>query len=298
MAPKPKVQIQGLGRELTVPALFCKHCVFYEREGFYAKPKDHKDSGGRGPGKKKKIGGEKIPCKYLGIDGNTTKPCGEFSPDVSSISFEDPEGSPALISTLLHQMDDKDIPKLTSLLVELYRTRKLLRNRFKFGDVGYVLMFGEDYLSNYQAVQIIKAKKEIVFLEQAPSLDGLPRTKKQKVTTVYIYARGSKNLNLRLQESSVLTERAFKEKVKELQKAGRLIDPRYQCFTDMPLPDNLEDPNYRPKLARVIKVPKVEKTTTRKGRKPATAKETKIERPQLYSQRKARGTKAIKAFKV
>lgn len=249
---KPRIDIAGLNRDLVIPGLACRHCMHFLKEGLYEDERDRDR--------------ERTPCKNLNVLP-TSKPCPNFSVEPAEFNFGDVEDPTELLSKLLVGLDEKRLPQFAAHLVEMYKTRK---KGYRFGEIVYIRLFGDDYLSNYFAVRVVKVKEVIEKMYQTSSLD--PQIGKQMVRArrLVVYLQGRGNLRLRLYDNSVMREREMVAKRKELQSKGRLVDPRYDAHTHLPLPDTLDDPAYLPPLAAVAKHTKKSRQTIKTSAKPST----------------------------
>lgn len=231
---KPSIDIAGLNKDLAIPGLACRHCLFFRKEGFYEDDKD-------------KVR-ERTPCQNLNVLP-TSKPCPNFSVAPEEFNFGDVEDPTVLLAKLLTGLDEKRLPQFAAHLVELYKTRK---KGYRFGETVYVKLFGDEYLSNYAAVKVVKAKEITEKLYQTSSLD--PQVGRQLVRQrrLVLYLQGHGNMRLRIYEDHVLREKEFAARVKDLQARQRLVDPKYTSYTLLPVPSKLDDPAYRPKMAQVV----------------------------------------------
>lgn len=247
---KPRIDIAGLNKDLVIPGLACRHCMHFGKEGLYEDERDRDR--------------ERTPCKNLNVLP-TSKPCPNFSVDTAEFNFGGVEEPTELLSKLLTGLDEKRLPQFSALMVELYKMRK---KGFRFGETVYVRLFGDDYLSNYFAVRVVKVKEVIEKMYQTSSLD--PQIGKQMVRArrIVVYLQGKGNFRLRLYDNSVLRERDMIAKRKELQSKERLVDPRYDTYTHLPVPDTLTDPAYLPPMAAVVKHTKKSRQILKPSAKP------------------------------
>lgn len=249
---KPSIDIAGLNKDIAIPGLACRHCLFFRKEGLYEDEKD-------------KVR-ERTPCKNLNVLP-TSKPCPNFSVAPEEFNFTDVEDPTVLLAQLLSGLDEKRLPQFAAHLVELYKTRK---KGYRFGETVYVRLFGDEYLSNYAAVKVVKAKEITEKLYQTSSLD--PQVGRQLVRQrrLVLYLQGHGNMRLRLYDTHVLREKEFAARIKDLQARKRLADPKYSTYTFLPVPSGLEDPAYRPKLAQVVQPTKAGRVIKSNSKKTVT----------------------------
>ncbi len=184
------VRIKGIGREQTISGLKCGQCKFFKQFGFYSISGDSQKR-------------EKVPCNELGIL-ETSLPCPNFSISPYKINFKNKEGVERLLEKILQKITKKDLALFSVLINQEQRTRK---KGFYFGQIVYLRLFGEDYLSNYVKAKIINATGE------------------------YVHVQGDKGFNATLFIDSILTKEAFIKKQVELTKKNKLLDPNFAKHT-------------------------------------------------------------------
>jgi hypothetical protein len=146
-----------------------------------------------------------IVCEKKGIL-ETAKPCVRFSPDPRQIKFKNDADLVALAKALANVSKNK-LPLLASLINKESRTRK---QGWCFGEICYIRIFGEDYISNYRRSRIISADSQYVTIE------------------------GKGGFTASLTKSSVLNARQWKKKKRELEAAGKITDPNYSKYIRLP----------------------------------------------------------------
>lgn len=106
-----------------------------------------------------KANGYKDICERLGILPQG-RPCAKFLPDAKIFDIEVDDGRN--LRTYLGSLPASRLALYASLLIQEKNTR---RQGFHFGEMIYVRLFREDYLSNYARAWVIMANSQRVFVQ-------------------------------------------------------------------------------------------------------------------------------------
>ena len=143
------------------------------------------------------------PCEKLGVL-KRDKPCKYFSVDPFQIDFDTTQGIVKL-KNLLNRTENDDLKKFAAIINQHIDTRNM---GLEFGEVVWVKLFQDDYLSNYFKAKVVQANKGIVYVH---GIDGHTFT-------------GT------FQRPSVFTLREFREKRKELRSKKKITDPNFERY--------------------------------------------------------------------
>ena len=138
-------------------------------------------------------------CKEEGIR-EYAKPCEKFQVNWQLFNAD------KQFSDIVHSISNDDLPLIVALLNAEISTRIA---KYHYNMVVYVRLFGEDYISNYFKCNVICAKGRYVYVQGA----------KSKYYGVFL-------------KKSVLTEKQFLTKIKELALAKKYRDPKLESYTD------------------------------------------------------------------
>lgn len=170
----------------------------------------------------------KAPCQTLGVFPKSD-PCLRFSADPSLLPIKS-DKKMRVFADLIQHFGKDSLQLLATVLNSATRTRAV---GLHFGQVVYLRMFGDDYVSNYFRAYVVSARKDVGYaakhegriegtvvlsgsLAALSNVDDDNRSAKKKPWT------GSVKL------SSILTKDQWKKKLHELRMAGRNVDPKYK----------------------------------------------------------------------
>ena len=143
------------------------------------------------------------PCEKLGII-KRDKPCKYFSIDPFQVDFDTTEGIVKL-KNLLNKTKDNDLKKFAAIINQHIDTRNM---GLEFGEIVWVKLLQDDYLSNYFKAKVVQANKGIVYVQG---------TDKNTFTGTF-------------KRFSVFTLREFREKRKELRSKKKITDPNFEKY--------------------------------------------------------------------
>jgi len=145
----------------------------------------------------------KEPCNSLGILAKST-PCNKFTPNPAKLNFRS-DKILRQISRVLAKIGKEHLPLIASVLLRESKTRN---KGFNFGQVVYVRIFGDDYISNYRKAYVVFAERKLVYLT------------------------GGKNINSETEFTAsvgtqyVLSSDQWEKKKSALKAQGKLKDPK------------------------------------------------------------------------
>lgn len=144
-------------------------------------------------------------CATKGIF-DTNKPCKRYSVDTRQIPIKNNEDIIAL-AALMARIPKKSLPLVAALANRESRTR---RSGYVFGQIVFIRILGNDYISNYRRCRVTEANKDYVFLEGADGFSAM------------------------VHHSSILTTEKWLEKKAHLKKLKKIVDPKYQEYFTAP----------------------------------------------------------------
>ena len=144
-------------------------------------------------------------CSKIGIV-EEAKPCKRFTPDSRLVEFQ---SDPDLVqfATFLATVPTSKLGVIASILTREHRTRK---QGFNFGEVVYLRVFGDDYISNYRRCRVVQADAR------------------------YVHVEGKKGFTATVLKTSLLNFKQFKKKRAELEAAKKIRDPKYKNYFAVP----------------------------------------------------------------
>lgn len=170
------------GRAPLALGVRCKSCLFFKHAATF-----------------------KLPCSEMDVK-SFARPCSRFTANHYAFDFLD--GGHQQIAELMARLKDSRIADLTALFNQELRTRK---QGYRHGQIVYVRMFSDDYLSNYARAKVVLATKEYIYLQG--------------------FTKKSRSFRGSYLRKSVLTEEQFERKRRRLIKAGKLRDPALAQYT-------------------------------------------------------------------
>lgn len=197
---KQMLEMPEEARPITVPVR-CGDCIHYHSLALF--------SDGRG-GRK--------PCSGLGR-AERSYPCSHFSANPFGFNALKDDAL-AQLYRIIPRLNRRNVALLAAILGQESRTAA---QGFRFGEVVYVRILPDDYLSNYASARVIKANPDHVFLQGGR--DG--------------------GYHATITRPSVLKLPEWHEKRTFLVREGKLVDPRSkEYFGAVPNKEKLSKPDH------------------------------------------------------
>lgn len=208
------------GREPKALHVRCRNCLFFKKAAYFRAP----------------CGSAEMGIKPY------AKPCEHFT--ANHYSFDTVIDRP--LTDFLESLSHDRLGDLTALLNQEIRTR---RHGFTLGQLVYIRLFQDEYLSNYCRASVIMANKDYVYVQ------GLDAKKK---------FRGM------FRHESILNVKTFTLKKKSLVRRRRLVDPRLKEYTTLKVDASKVKVEYEPPTIDQL----MGTTPKRRGQRPKS--ETKV----------------------